>query len=246
MKKIICQVILLILIPIFAFSIELDIVTEILAPLNYAENGKVTGFSTEIVEQLLKETGIKGNIRVYPWERAYKKALEEENVLIYTITRTEARENLFKWVGPISDRNIYLYKLKKRKDININNLEDAKKFRVGALIGSAAAKSLINTGFTENVNLFPVPDEAQNVRKIMLNRVDLIIILDWALAWQGKQQEIALGTFEKVLPVDTELKYYLGFSRQTSDEIVDKFQGSLEKIDKEGIIEMIKNKYMKF
>ena len=40
--------------------------------------------------------------------------------------RSGKREGLFKWVGPLAPRKMWLYKLKKRKDINVKTLEDAR------------------------------------------------------------------------------------------------------------------------
>ncbi|MCP4160824.1 MAG: hypothetical protein GY760_12190 [Deltaproteobacteria bacterium] len=48
------------------YAESLEIVTEEFPPFNYTENGKITGCSTEVVEAVLKEAGIKGNPVSYP------------------------------------------------------------------------------------------------------------------------------------------------------------------------------------
>ena len=55
--------------------------------------------------------------------------------MIYTIYRSEKREDLFKWIGPITPpTRIYLVKLKSRKLPPINSVEDIKKYKVGVLL----------------------------------------------------------------------------------------------------------------
>ena len=89
---------LVIVSPVLADSLELEIVTENWRPYNYSEGGDIKGHSTEILEKVLRRSGIKYKIKVYPWARAYKIAQNRKNVLIYTIMRIPSREYLFKWI----------------------------------------------------------------------------------------------------------------------------------------------------
>ncbi len=77
---------ILLVVSVFIVSLiyanQLQVVTEEFPPFNYTENGKITGFSTEVVEAILKEAGIEGKPRSYPWARSYKKALNEKNYIL--------------------------------------------------------------------------------------------------------------------------------------------------------------------
>jgi len=77
-------------------SAELTILTENLPPLNYVENGTLVGPSVEIVKEIQKRVGSQEQIQVYPWARAYKMALEDENVILFGMTYTKVREDKFK------------------------------------------------------------------------------------------------------------------------------------------------------
>src|SRR4051812_35234458 len=77
----------------------ITVVTEENPPYNFTRNGKLTGFSTEVVEAVFEEIRMQGNFQVMPWARAYVTAQTTENVLIYSIGRSLQREALFKWVG---------------------------------------------------------------------------------------------------------------------------------------------------
>ena len=54
--------------------------------------------------EIQKRIGSPEPIQVYPWARAYKMALEEENVVLFGMTYTQDRSELFKWVGPLATK----------------------------------------------------------------------------------------------------------------------------------------------
>lgn len=131
---------------------ELQILTEELKPYNYLDEstGNPAGFAVDVVNLLLKQTGIKAandKIKIYPWARAYKIAQKQKNTLLFTMARTSPRESLFKWVGPIAPRCIWLWKLKEREDIVIRSFEEAKNYSVGGPIGHAATQYIESLHF---------------------------------------------------------------------------------------------------
>ena len=114
-------------------SAELTILTEHQPPLNYVEGGVLVGPSVEIVKEIQRRIGSHGQIKVYPWPRAYRTALEEENVVVFGTTHTELRHDKFKWIGPLATKRDILI-AKKGSGIKINSLEDAKKVnRIGTV-----------------------------------------------------------------------------------------------------------------
>ena len=119
--------------------INIKVVTEDTFPLQYLENGKVTGPATNLVEQVLLAAGVTYNIEVLPWARAYQLALTEPNILIYSLAKTTARLNAFKWVGKITALDYYLYGAVD-SEINLQtSLEDLKQYEICLLYTSDAA-----------------------------------------------------------------------------------------------------------
>ena len=78
------------------FGANFSIMTEELPPFNYTENGKVTGFSSEIVLEICERVGHAKTIEVLPWARAYKSISNEDNKVLFSTTRTSKREELFR------------------------------------------------------------------------------------------------------------------------------------------------------
>jgi len=124
----------------------IDIVTEEFPPYNFTKDGKITGYSTEVVQAVLKEIGINGNIAMQPWARALDSAQGAENVLIYSISRSEQREKLFKWVGQINESKNRFYALK-GSPIKIGTLEEAMRYKTGTVNGDVREQYLEKRGF---------------------------------------------------------------------------------------------------
>ncbi len=230
----------------YVYTGEIKIVTYEWAPYNYSENSKIIGISTEIVRAILNKANLKADYSVYPWARAYQMAQEEENVLIYTIRRTPEREHLFKWVGPITPpSNSFLYKLKKRKNIIINSLEDAKQYNIGVVNRDSMHQYLLTNGFEEGKNFELVPKDILNLWKIFSNRIDLIIWTELTLPIKAKEIDLPYNQLEKVFLLWKDKEgYYLAFSKRTSNAIVERARTAFDQIRIEGKIESAVERYL--
>lgn len=225
-----------------AYSQSIEVVTEQYPPYNYKENGQLKGISTEIVQAVLKEAGLTANIKLYPWARAYKLAKEKENVLIYSISRTPHREKLFKWVGVIAHIDFYIFALKERTDIQIDQLEDAKKYNVGVVRKDALEQFFTSKGFS-NVNK-SISNKAV-MEMLFAKRVDLWPISEFAASYLLKVNKHALYEVKKVhhLKDFSSGKLYMAFGPKTSDSVVTQFKLALASIKEKGIYQEIINKY---
>ena len=227
------------------FAEEIRVVTEIWEPYSFEKNGRVIGISTEIVEYSLKRADISisgGKIEVHPWVRSYHAALNSENVLIYTILRTQEREKLFKWVGPIiPSERFYFYKRRTREDISVSSLDEARKYQIGALRGSVHVGFLKNNGFPESV-IQTVGKQDLNLLKLLKGRIDFIIDTDSSLEIRTKQMNLPLSEFEKSLFL-FENGYYMAFNRKTPYNTVEKVRDAFSELKNEGEIYKIIEKY---
>ncbi len=243
MSKLMIVLIILGLSVIDIQAVELEIVAEDYPPFEYEEEGKMKGFTVELIQAILSKTAHQGKTQLYPWARAELMSLQKENVLIHTLTRSAKRENLYKWVGPLAPREMYYFKLKERKDIHINTLEDAKNYRTIAIIGHSVTKYLLSKGFEMGKNIYSVTSDKQRIKMLFLGHADLICIIEPILYWRLKQSGIDRAKFEKVFLIDGSKQYYMAFSKQTSDTIVNQFREVFNVIRNDGTFEKIKAKY---
>jgi len=224
---------------------ELQIVSDPYPPLGHVnKDGETVGITVDIIRALLKETGIKGNFRMLPWARAYMLAQTDENILIYTLVKNDERERLFKLIGPVIQSKYYLYKLKKRKDIQLAFLNDAEKYLIGVVNNYYSHQYLVSKGFKEGKNLDEVHSSELNFNKFAAERFDLLICTEVSFNYQIKKLGYDLNDFEKAYFV-TSVDAYIGFSRKTDDEIVKRFEQALKIIRSNGTYDKISDRYRK-
>ena len=220
-------------------SEELTVLTENLPPLNYVDNGKLVGPSIEIVKEIQKRVGSNEPIHVYPWARAYKIALEEENVALIGTTHTKRREELFKWVGPLAIKRDILV-ARKESSFVIKTLEDAKKVkRIGTLRDDTRGKLLESEGFT---NLEPVSDEQKNAQKLALGRIDLWAYKKPGLITVCRLAGVDPNELEEVFHL-RQIEVSIAFSKKTSDEIVSKWNQAFNAMLADGTVQRVQEKW---
>ncbi|MEH6345762.1 MAG: transporter substrate-binding domain-containing protein [Bermanella sp.] len=222
---------------------ELSIVTEDFPPFNYQQDGITKGLSSEVVQAVMKEAGVDARIVFYPWARAYMLALHQKNHLIYSIARIPERENLFHWVGSISPYQTSFYKLKKRTDINITNLEEAKQYLIGVSLADVITIYLQEKGFSK---LAMVPDDTQNIHKLLLERIDLIAYEENSFLHKVHEQKLDPNKFERVFRLeDLSDELYMALSKTSDLKLFNKLRIALRQIKKKGIYEKIHLQYFK-
>lgn len=215
------------------------IMTEEYPPFNYTEGGKLTGLATEVVLQLAKKLGHPEDIEMLPWARAYGLIQQNDGQILYSMTRTEEREKMFKWVGPVAS-NKWVFFAKKGSGMTIGSLADAKKVeKIGAYKDDAAESFLKAEGFA---NLDSVLNDEQNVPKLMAGRINLWIVGELQGIYKAKAKGVA-DQLEKVFDVkDTQL--YIAFSKNTPDAEVAKWQAALDAMKADGSYDALIKKYM--
>lgn len=239
------------LLPVSCMGLELAALTEALPPLNYEQDGKVVGFSSELLDLMAKEADIAVHKQLLPWSRAYDMVGRQPNTLIYSLARTPEREALFQWVGPISPRRIVLYRHADRNDIALKSLDDARAYRIGVVRESASAKSLIKLGFSINGpqdELGPgldlgVQDES-NMKKFIARRFDLLVSLDWAAAYNAKNAGLGPDDLQPAWVLDESLSYWYGLNPGTDPDVARRLNAALQKIKADGRYLLLKQKYL--
>ena len=234
---------------IFSFNTQaIELLTENYPPYNHMENGKITGLSVEVVQAVLKEVNSNDKIRVFPWVRAYNKALKEKDVALFGVTRTPQREKLFHWVGAVNPSyNTCVYGLVDKKFDNVNKIEDLKQYRIGVVRGDIIEKYFFKKGFLNNIHIKSNTSHQANMEKLLVGRIDLAAMVDVSASYYIKQKNLIFKeTLQKLYCLD-ELSSegsYMIFSKKTSIDIVRKFRAGLKRIKQNGKFDEIIKKYI--
>lgn len=226
---------------------ELLVLAEDWPPYNYLEDGELVGLSADLVREVLAGAGISTEIRVQPWKRAYETASSRPNTLLFSTSRTEEREDRFLWIGPLWNRELYLYKLRDRDDIRVESFEDLRRWSVGVVRGGSVEELLRSGGLREGEHFWPVAEERQNLRKLFQGRIDLAPCgADPELEWNITLAEhgYRAGDLEKAFLLTDEGGYYVAAHPDTSADLVVRLQQVLDRLLADGARERIRSRYL--
>jgi polar amino acid transport system substrate-binding protein len=223
--------------PFVAFQAgALTLTTEEYPPLNFTTDGgkTVSGLATDVMREVIKRTGIKATISLYPWQRSYKEAQDDKDTCVYSTTRTDAREKLFKWVGPLAPSTWILF-AKADSAINIKTLDEAKKFKIGGYQGDAKAAFLKEKGLT----LDEAMNDEQNIKKLDAGRIDLWAATSGIGPWMAKNSGI------KIKPILSfqEVQMFAACNLSMPDADISKMNDAIKAIKADGTYEKIIKAY---
>ncbi len=220
------------------------LLTENFPPYNMAINGKnfaqednIDGIAVDVVREMFKRAGIKYSLTLrFPWDRIYKLALEKPDYGVFVTARLPEREALFKWVGPIGPDDWVLLARGDSKLV-VNNLQQAKQYRIGAYKGDAIAEHLEKQGLQPVTSL----RDQENAKKLMAGQIDLWATGDPAGRYLARQEGVS--GLKTVLRFNS-AQLYLALNKEVPDEVVQKLQSELDKMRAEGIVDSILNSYL--
>ena len=223
---------------------SLVLLTENLAPFNMAANGSnfardegIQGISADTLRGMCRRAGVECQLILrFPWERVYQQALDEAGYGIFSTARTPERESLFKWVGPIASNDWVLFALPD-SPIQLNNLQDAARYRIGGYKDDAKSRYLTDRGLTVQTAL----RDNENVRKLMKGQIDLWVTADPNGRYVAKQEGLdGLKVVQRLYTAEL----YLALNRDTPDELVQKLQKALDEMREAGELQTIKARYL--
>ncbi|MFG6485429.1 substrate-binding periplasmic protein [Roseateles sp. BYS78W] len=225
--------------------VKLTGITENLPPLNYLDEDGPQGFSVELLRLMAAQAGFGLEIQVLPWVRAVQLAEVDRNSVLFSLTRTPEREAQFQWVGPIAERRILLYKLANRADLKLTQLGDLGSSRIGVVRDSAADRQLQAQGLRPGQQLEHGLDDATNLRKLLAGRMEYIVLLDWAAAWNLRQLQLPYDTLQPVLTQDNSRSYYYGLRPDANPALVRRLQAALDSLRRDGRYDRLRQRYFR-
>ena len=223
---------------------SLVLLTENFPPYNMAKNGKnfakdenIEGIAVDIMRETFQRAGISYNLTLrFPWERIYKLALEKPGYGVFVMARLPDREALFKWVGPIGPDDWVLL-AKADSKIQLESLEQARRYKIGAYKGDAIAESLDKQGLKPMVAL----RDQDNAQKLMEGQIDLWATGDPAGRYLARQ--VGVTGLKTVLRFNS-AQLYLALNKDVPDEVVARLQAALDELRNSGRIDEIMARYL--
>jgi len=221
-----------------------EIMTEDYPPFNFEENNTLKGISVDVWGLVLKNlnsTQTTQNIKLLSWPRAYYYLQNNDHTMLFSMTKTPERENLFKWVGPIAPTVIALI-APKAKMIKIATLDDATKYRIGVIKNDVGEQLLQKNNFPMT-SIEEVADVNQNIKKLIAGRVDMIAYEENVAKWSLKQQGANVDDYTSIFTLQAGYIYY-AFSKNTPDSLIYAVQAALDQAKESDEYRQILIKYL--
>ncbi|MFT4939508.1 MAG: polar amino acid transport system substrate-binding protein [Paraglaciecola sp.] len=117
------------------------------------ERGKLNGYAIDLVDNILREVGIKQPILAAPWERVHKEGKDKSNVLVFAVGRTLERENDYHWISPMT-ANIHGNYSLKSNFAKINSLQDLSAYGAIGVLNGDFRQQLLSGINNNNVQVY--------------------------------------------------------------------------------------------
>lgn len=217
---------------------RINLYTENYGEFNFSLDGRdfahfrddIGGESTEVVKRMFDRAGVDYRMRLRAWSVSYERAMERPNHGVFSTARTDFRENLFEWVGPVGQYSWILLK-RSGNPLTVNSLEDIRNLRIGGYQGDAATTYLQNQGF----DVSALPNESLNAQRLAQNQIDVWVTSDvngFKIA-----EETGFPEVEEAFRIRT-VGLYLAMNPLTNSAVLSRLQAAYDELVASGEIQL--------
>ena len=209
-------------------------------------NGVVSGFSTQIVRQVLEQLNVPiKSLRVYPWKRAMNTIKEGRSHALFSANFTRERTEFARYPEEPLVISSWVLWVKKGSGNTFDAMEDLKGKTVGVVRGYSYTREFWDFVKANNAYEVAASDEI-NFKKLHGDRFEYVA----AERGNGFHLLNKLG-FENIVPLeDHPIKsdgLYIMFNRdKISGEFVAKFSSELKKFKQRPEYEKLVEEYFSF
>ncbi len=223
---------------------KVNLLTENFPPYNMEKEGKnfgrdenIEGIATDIVREMFRRTGIEYTLTLrFPWEKVYKQVLDNADYGVFLMSRSDEREDLFKWVGPIASDD-WVFLARNDSNITLQNLQDARQYKIGSYSGDVITEYL-DTHSIESVSALR---DQENALKLIRGDIDLWATSDPAARYLAALEGVK--DLKKIL-LFNQSDLYLAFNKETDDAVIIQLQQALDEMKAKGETKQYFDKYL--
>jgi polar amino acid transport system substrate-binding protein len=193
------------------------------APFNFLDDkGELRGMGLDMANELARRANLKLDVRALPWGRALQMAREQKDLLLFTVARTPERETWFHWIGPLAEREVWLWKLAARQGIQPTNLQQVRQYRVADTPNNATVAPLQHLG----VDIQFVTSHAAIAEMLKLGRVDLAPVSLYNIEAFAAGGGMEVGQLARTLLLARSSGYYLALRHDSDPALVTRLQAA--------------------
>ncbi|MCP4136546.1 MAG: amino acid ABC transporter substrate-binding protein [bacterium] len=157
----------------------LHLTGDVWPPFNEGVEGKepTGGYAVAVTRKVFTRAGVPFEMTLYPWKRCLAQMKTGGKDAIWLITKNKEREEYMVFSEPLFvDPYLVYYSVERMKKFTWTRWEELKTYRVGIIAGFNYGDSFWKAAKKYRYKTDEVKTDIQNVRKLVYNRVDIIII----------------------------------------------------------------------
>jgi len=215
---------------------DVTLYTESYGHFNYLnKNGRVAGQTADLVRQVMLETSLEFDIKLVPWNRAYKLATERDDALVYALLRKPDRERLFHWLVPVLPTELFLYGREDETRTIDKAMLKTGKIRGTCTVGDVTCSMLRGFGIPADMMLeIADADHKAVTRVVAAGRADVFIAQDMSHfhAAEGKA-----FPFKMLFKLEQKQIFYLAAGKQVKASTVEAVRAAYARLLAAGTLE---------
>lgn len=231
---------LLSMLALTATAADLQLLTDNHPPLHFMQGNQLAGFGVDVVQALATQTGDRIHLQQVPLLRALRMASDTPDTGVFTVLRTDDRDNRYQWVGPLIEVETALY-ARDNLQPPVHSLREAD--HLGRI--TVPRKWLVYSylqGQDLN-NLYGVETPEQMMRLLSLGRTDFVVTDTWSKAVLAREQGMEPGRLQYQIPLMKQ-NTYIAFSPQTDPKQVARWQQALDTLRADGRLEQLRQRWL--
>jgi polar amino acid transport system substrate-binding protein len=135
-------------------------------------DGSLGGYATEVVQALFAITGDTPQFEINSWGRSLYEAVNNDNVMIYSMSFNPKRAALFDCVAELGYEELYFWALKNTITRPILSVHDLRPFHIAVSISSNPDQYLTEQGINKLLRT-ATPEQALGM--LFRQRVEIVI-----------------------------------------------------------------------
>lgn len=205
-------------------------------PYNYRRKGRLIGADVDILNAAARRMGITMQMIPLPWPRALLALDMAEADALFQLNATPRRTRDWHMIGPLRMTRLVFCTRNASPVADIAKVDDLRGLSVGVVRGFTYTREFDTAESFHREGSF---DDATSLRKLLLNRVDLVLGGEANIRWALRQ--LGAGDHLRILPTAFAVQpRFVGFSRDAAGTRKARhMQQTLTAMTNEGIIDAI-------
>lgn len=208
-----------------------------LPPITFLDQGNLNGLAIDVVNEIQRRLGTNDPLRPVPWARGNQMIQTRPKTVLLTLAPDDDRKKNIYYLGPIAATETAMFAKNDFKG-EITNLDSIAREKIAVRFGTHSERMLLKKHFTR---LETTASIKQNIQMVHGGRVKFIC--DTTMEIDGAVKLYNLMPLKKIFVI-TKTNLYIAFSKDISEDLLNKWRKALQEMKDDGTFLKIYRKWL--